>query len=79
LAGGKIRVVKKSSGQPSHEPVHRVVAGICCSASFQSLLAAANFFCGRPFLGVSFRTFTASSNAEKGTPAAQLFDNRSIA
>jgi len=36
-------------------------------------------FCGRPFLGVSFRTFTARSNAEKGTPAAQLFDNRSIA
>jgi hypothetical protein len=36
-------------------------------------------FCGRPFLGVSFRAFTASPNAEKGTPTAQRFDNRSIA
>jgi hypothetical protein len=36
-------------------------------------------FCGRPFLGVSFRAFTASPNAGKGTPTAQPFDNRSIA
>jgi hypothetical protein len=36
-------------------------------------------FCGRPFLGASFRAFTADPNAEKGTPTAQLFDNRSIA
>jgi hypothetical protein len=36
-------------------------------------------FCGRPFLGVSFRAFTASPNAEKGTPTAQPFGNRSIA
>jgi hypothetical protein len=35
-------------------------------------------FCGRPFLGVSIRAFTASPNAEKGTPTAQPFDNRSI-
>ena len=75
-------VTQKSSGQPSHEPVHRVVAGIIALHRFRSLLAAANFrnpLCGRPFLGVSFRAFTASPNAEKGTPTAQRFDNRSIA
>ena len=37
------------------------------------------FFVGAPFYGVSFRAFTVSANAEKGTPTAQLFDNRSIA
>jgi hypothetical protein len=73
----------KGSGQLSHEPVHRVVAGRFSSASLQSLLAAAKLFetllCGRPFLGASFRAFTADPNAEKGTPTAQPFDNRSIA
>jgi hypothetical protein len=48
-----------------------VVAGCCKLVEI--------LFRGHPFLGVSFRAFTASSTAKKGTPTAQLFDNRSIA
>jgi hypothetical protein len=73
----------KGSGQPSHEPVHRVLQAISALRRFSRCQPLPNFsesfFCGRPFLGVSFRAFTASPNAEKGTPTAQLFDNRSIA
>jgi len=81
---GNFQVGKnKGSGQLSHEPVYRVIAGrLLCVVTvvagrcqtFQNL-----FLCGRPFLGASFRAFTADPNAEKGTPTAQPFDNRSIA
>ncbi|HUL35191.1 MAG TPA: hypothetical protein VL128_15000 [Candidatus Eisenbacteria bacterium] len=82
-SGGDQDGKDKGSGQLSHEPVHRdVQASLLCFATvvagrrqtFQEL-----DLCGRPFLGVSFRAFTADPNAEKGTPTAQLFDNRSIA
>jgi hypothetical protein len=62
-----------------------VFAGSFALRHYLSVLAAAKLlrlgksFCGRPFLGASFRAFTASPNAEKGTPTAQPFDNRSIA
>ncbi len=60
-----------------------ILAGLVASCIFSRRQSLANFriqdFCGRPFLGVSFRAFTASPNAEKGTPTAQPFDNRSIA
>jgi hypothetical protein len=36
-------------------------------------------FVGVSFYDVSFRTFTATSTTEKGTPTVQRFDNRSIA
>jgi hypothetical protein len=69
----------EGSGQSSHEPV---VSGcpLCrCSRYWPLATSRISIFCGRPFLGVSFRDFTADPNAGKGTPTAQLFDNRSIA
>jgi hypothetical protein len=81
---GKRAVQNKGSGRPSHEPVHRVIAGAIALRRFSRCRPLPNSIqesrvCGRPFLGVSFRAFTASSNAEKGTPTAQPFSNRSIA
>jgi len=72
----------RGSGQPSHVPVYRVIAGEIALHFFSRCQPLPNFStlsCGRPFLGVSFRAFTASPNAKKGTPTAQPFDNRSIA
>jgi hypothetical protein len=74
-------VQNKGSGQLIHEPVMRAFA-VDSRRFVLFLLAAAKVFSvivGVPFSDVSFRAFTASPTVEKGTPTAQLFDNRSIA
>jgi hypothetical protein len=71
----------KGSGQLIHQPVMRAFA-VDSRRFVLVLLAAAKLFLvivGVPFSDVSFRAFTASPTVEKGTPTAQLFDNRSIA
>jgi len=58
-----------------------VMRAFAVDSSFQSDWPLPNslFIVGVPFYDVSFRAFTASPTVEKGTPTAQLFDNRSIA